>query len=86
MLMRIAANSKRYIYSLYAISGMFTAMNTIALLYIIFNCTPVSYAWDTSINGKCNPAETLTDIYYATTAVNIATDWFCALLPIPLLW
>jgi hypothetical protein len=25
-------------------------------------------------------------MYYATTAVNIATDWFCALLPVPLLW
>jgi hypothetical protein len=56
------------------------------MLYIIFHCRPVKYAWDTSIEGKCNTAQTLADIYYATTAVNIVTDWFCALLPIPLLW
>lgn len=87
MLTRIAAGKKTYTYSLYIVSGMFITMNLIAMLYIIFQCWPVSYAWDTSIKGgKCNPAQTLADIYYATTAVNIATDWFCALLPVPLLW
>ncbi|CAG5184112.1 uncharacterized protein ALTATR162_LOCUS10916 [Alternaria atra] len=87
MLIRIASRRKTYIYSLYAVSAMFIVMNLIALLYIIFQCAPVSYAWDTSTpGGKCNPAQTLADIYYATTAINIATDWFCALLPIPLLW
>jgi hypothetical protein len=87
MLLRIASNKSVYSYSLYAVSAMFTAMNLIAMLYIIFHCWPVAYAWDTSIKGgKCNPAQTLADIYYATTAVNIATDWFCALLPVPLLW
>ncbi|KAF2624830.1 hypothetical protein BU25DRAFT_134871 [Macroventuria anomochaeta] len=87
MLIRIASNQVKYTYSLYAVSAMFTTMNLIAMLYIIFHCLPVQYAWDTSIKGgKCNPAQTLADIYYATTAVNIVTDWFCALLPIPLLW
>ncbi|KAI4625150.1 uncharacterized protein J4E87_004996 [Alternaria ethzedia] len=87
MLIRIASRRKAYIYSLYTVSAMFIVMNLIAMLYIIFQCAPVSYAWDTSTpGGKCNPAQTLADIYYATTAVNIATDWFCALLPIPLLW
>ncbi|EUC28547.1 hypothetical protein COCVIDRAFT_109583 [Bipolaris victoriae FI3] len=87
MLIRIASRRKTYIYSLYAVSAMFVIMNLIALLYIIFQCAPVSYAWDQSTpGGKCNPAQTLADIYYATTAINIATDWFCALLPIPLLW
>lgn len=87
MLIRIASRRKTYIYSLYAVSAMFVVMNLIALLYIIFQCAPVSYAWDQSTpGGKCNPSQTLADIYYATTAINIATDWFCALLPIPLLW
>ncbi|TEY35781.1 hypothetical protein BOTCAL_0579g00040 [Botryotinia calthae] len=86
MLMRIATGRRVYINSIYAISTMFTIMNLIAFLYIIFQCSPVQYAWNTSIVGKCNPAKTLADIYYATTAVNIVTDWFCAILPIPLLW
>lgn len=87
MLMRIASNRIKYTYSLYAVSATFITMNLIAMFYIIFHCRPVAYAWDTSIEGgKCNPAQNLADIYYATTAVNIATDWFSALLPVPLLW
>jgi hypothetical protein len=39
------------------------------------------FAWDTSTKGgSCNPAHILADIYYADTAINIVTDWFCALL------
>ncbi|KAF1354627.1 hypothetical protein BDV97DRAFT_395050 [Delphinella strobiligena] len=87
MLMRIASPMKGYVWSLYGVSAMFTVMNSIAFLYIIFQCNPVSYAWDTSTpGGKCNDATILEDIYYSTTAVNITTDWFCALLPVPLLW
>ncbi|KAB2572061.1 hypothetical protein BFW01_g8590 [Lasiodiplodia theobromae] len=85
-LIRIAAGRKFFVYSQYVVAGMFTTMNLIAALYIIFQCKPVSYAWNTNQDGKCEDAKILTDIYYATTAVNIATDWFCAAMPIPLLW
>ncbi|KAK4569631.1 hypothetical protein LTR86_003395 [Recurvomyces mirabilis] len=57
------------------------------MVYIIFRCAPISYAWDTSIpDGTCQPVLVMAYIFYVTNAVNIATDWFCALLPIPLLW
>ncbi|KAJ4416526.1 hypothetical protein N0V85_002247 [Neurospora sp. IMI 360204] len=68
---------------------MFTIMNMIAGFYIIFQCNPVSAAWDIDAledGAKCNPAEYMADIYYATTAVNIFTDWATAFMPIPLLW
>ena len=42
MLVRIAQNQKAYIYGQYAIMGMFTVMNLIAALYIVFQCSPVS--------------------------------------------
>jgi len=83
MLIRIASGRTIIVYSQYAIMGMFTAMNLIAAFYIIFQCTPVAAAWDTSLienGGHCNPPEDLASIYYATTAVNIFTDWFTALL------
>ncbi|ORY63386.1 uncharacterized protein BCR38DRAFT_436705 [Pseudomassariella vexata] len=89
MLVRIAQNRKIYVYSQYGMMGIFTTMNLIAALYIIFQCNPVAAAWDTDLlikGGKCNDPVILADIYYATTAVNIVTDWFTALLPIPLLW
>lgn len=61
--------------------------------------------WDKSLlekGGHCQPPHVLADIYYATTAVNILTDWVTAMMfvpdspvaginanvnrPIPLLW
>ncbi|KAK3293846.1 uncharacterized protein B0H64DRAFT_475410 [Chaetomium fimeti] len=88
-LVRIAENRRAFIYVQYGVMAMFTIMNLVAGFYIIFHCNPVSAAWDTSAlqnGGKCNPAEYLADIYYATTAVNIFTDWVTAFMPIPLLW
>ncbi|CAK3773614.1 hypothetical protein DOTSEDRAFT_66792 [Lecanosticta acicola] len=87
MLMRVAGPKKHYIWALWGMSSLFILSNLISFFYIIFRCNPVSYAWDTSIpGGSCLPAIALADVYYADTAVNILADWFCALLPIPLLW
>lgn len=87
MLIRIAGPKKNYKYAIYAMSTLFVVMNLISFFYIIFRCDPVSFAWDTTVpGGHCLPAQDLADIYYADTAVNIITDWFCALAPIPLLW
>ncbi|KAI0143136.1 hypothetical protein GGR57DRAFT_518873 [Xylariaceae sp. FL1272] len=89
MLIRIARNRKAYVYVIWVTIGLFTTMNLIAALYIIFQCNPVAAAWDTSLlekGGKCNDSAILADIYYATTAVNILTDWTTAFMPIPLLW
>lgn len=41
-LIRIAQGRKIYVYSNYVVAGMFTTMNVIAALYIIFQCQPVS--------------------------------------------
>ncbi|KAI0129103.1 hypothetical protein BJ170DRAFT_594920 [Xylariales sp. AK1849] len=89
MLVRIAENRKVFIYIQYVIMAMFTLMNLIAAFYIIFQCNPVSAAWDLTRMADpnyCRPAYILEDIYYATTAVNIFTDWATAVMPIPLLW
>ncbi|KAH8649914.1 hypothetical protein BX600DRAFT_517143 [Xylariales sp. PMI_506] len=89
MLIRIAEARRGYIYTQYVIIAMCTTMNLIAGFYIIFQCNPVSAAWDSQLIAEgdhCNDAKILADIYYATTAVNIFTDWFTALMPIPLIW
>jgi hypothetical protein len=83
MLLRIAKGRKVYEYLQYVIMGLFVTMNLIAAFYIIFHCWPVAAAWDTSLleeGGKCNPSEYLANIYYATTAVNIFTDWVTAIM------
>ncbi|KAJ4385656.1 hypothetical protein N0V93_010085 [Gnomoniopsis smithogilvyi] len=86
MLIRIAQNRKGYVWSQWAMMTLFFVVDGGAMFYIIFQCKPVSYAWNTDQEGYCLPATWLADIYYVTTAVNIATDWVTALLPIPLLW
>lgn len=86
MLIRIAQNRKGYVYAQWAMMGLFFIANGGSLFYIIFQCNPVSKAWDTDADGYCLPAVGLADVYYACTAVNIMTDWVTALLPIPLLW
>lgn len=86
MLIRIAQNRKIYVYAQWAMMGLFFIADGGALFYIIFQCVPVSYAWNTAQEGHCLPAVGLADVYYACTAVNIMTDWVTALLPIPLLW
>lgn len=84
MLIRIAQNRKAYVYAQWAMMGLFFVADGGACFYIIFQCSPVSNAWNAP--SKCEPAVYLADVYYATTAVNIVTDWVTALLPIPLLW
>jgi hypothetical protein len=91
MLVRVAHGRKAYVWSQYAAMAIFTIMNLIACFYVIFRCWPVSAAWDFSLlgpdgQGKCLDTATLTTVYYVATAINIATDWFTALMPIPLLW
>jgi hypothetical protein len=90
MLLRIANGQKAYVWSLYVTMVLFTSMNLIACFYVIFQCWPVSAAWNLVLvktgQGKCLNISILADIYYASTAVNIATAWFTALMPIPLLW
>ncbi|KAL2821221.1 hypothetical protein BJX63DRAFT_379663 [Aspergillus granulosus] len=89
MLIRVAEGRTMYINIQYATIALFTLMNIIALIFILINCIPIQAAWDPSLlekGGHCQPAHVLTDVYYATTAVNIATDWVTALMPIPLLW
>jgi hypothetical protein len=83
MLVRIAENRKVYIYIQYVIMAMFTFINLIAAFYIIFQCDPVKAAWDAKLSAEgthCRPQYILADIYYATTAVNIFTDWATALM------
>ncbi|KAL4867790.1 hypothetical protein BDV12DRAFT_186466 [Aspergillus spectabilis] len=89
MLIRVAEGRKTYIYIQYVTIAIFTLMNVIALIFILINCIPIEAAWDASLlekGGHCQPSHVLTDVYYACTAVNIATDWVTALMPIPLLW
>lgn len=80
MLIRIAQNRKAYVWAQWGMMSLFFIADGGALFYIIFQCKPVSYAWNTNQDGYCLPASWLADVYYVCTAVNIMTDWVTALL------
>ncbi|KAJ5260521.1 hypothetical protein N7478_012126 [Penicillium angulare] len=51
-------------------------------LVLIFNCTPVQKAWNTSVNGTCLP---IGPTFYALAIVTIVFDVIIIILPIPVL-
>jgi len=85
-----ATLSHRYVYSLYATVVIFTIPLLMAFVTLLLSCQPVSFLWDKSDpHGYCRNAkfaDVLVAITYTFGACNIATDWFCALLAILILW
>ena len=59
------------------------AMMLSNIFAIIFTCVPVEAAWKYEIKGKCFP---IVNFFYASSAINIATDLALCFLPIPTLW
>lgn len=59
------------------------AYNLAQVFFEIFQCVPISSAWDPSETGKCVPYGALV---LAMGIVNIVTDVIMLILPMPLLW
>ena len=54
-------------------------------LFLIFQCRPVQFQWDRTIeNGFC--IGNFVSAALAFSVMSIVSDWFYALLPIPVLW
>ncbi|KAI1097550.1 hypothetical protein F4804DRAFT_351522 [Jackrogersella minutella] len=53
---------------------------------LMIQCSDLSVLWDTRVESKCWPPETLRALSYSNTTVNVTTDLFFALIPIPMLW
>lgn len=43
MLIRVADGRKAYVYTQYVVIAVFVFMNLFAMIFILSNCTPVSY-------------------------------------------
>jgi hypothetical protein len=50
---------------------------------IIFQCTPVSAAWDWTEKGRCI---NILSFFYVTSSINIATDLVLWFAPLPVFW
>jgi hypothetical protein len=66
---------------------IFTVMALIMMSVVLFQCHPVSFAWDKVYGtGTCINAEVVANFGYAFSAIDIFFDWLFALLPVPMLW
>lgn len=54
--------------------------------YVIFQCNPVAFAWDTSLGGKCLPATELANVIYAFSVMTVIADFLWVLVPVWMLW
>ncbi|KAI0124083.1 hypothetical protein BJ170DRAFT_735810 [Xylariales sp. AK1849] len=53
---------------------------------LLLQCHNISIVWDSHVKSTCWSRRTILGLSYANATVNILTDMFFALIPIPMLW
>ncbi|KAL8679707.1 MAG: hypothetical protein Q9186_004025 [Xanthomendoza sp. 1 TL-2023] len=74
---------KGFIRILWSVGGFIVCYTVVQILLIIFQCRPISRAWDPSVKAECINIGTATT---AIAALNVATDFTTLTLPLPLIW
>ncbi|PSN65220.1 hypothetical protein BS50DRAFT_475220, partial [Corynespora cassiicola Philippines] len=73
-------NERRYRWTLYAMQLLATTIATVGILASLLYCKPIQAYWNIHY-GTCGDFMVVVRIGYAWTAISIATDWCCSLLP-----
>lgn len=72
---------------LYGVMCFSTTMGMIFLFFTIFQCHPVAYYWNHSLEGgHCLDINTLLGIVYLYSAVALVCDFTIASLPVCMIW
>ena len=79
---RLFGSNRRFEYTLWAVGGFITAYSLAEILVVIFQCQPISAAWDLSVHPIYCVNISLGAIIMG--AVNAATDFLVLILPIPI--
>ncbi|KAL8827422.1 MAG: hypothetical protein Q9170_007027 [Blastenia crenularia] len=83
LLYRVFGVNRHFAWAVYAVTALWTMYTIANTLVIIFECSPVHKAWHPLIEGHC---ASLIDIAVAGGYLNIITDFFILLLPVPMVW
>ncbi|KAI0023874.1 GPCR, PTH11-type [Xylariomycetidae sp. FL0641] len=78
-LLRIT-NEKKYVWTLWAMQFVATAMALVGVLASLLHCRPTKAYWNPLL-GECGDMMVVVNIGYVWTATGIITDWICAILP-----
>ncbi|KAG6052407.1 hypothetical protein E4U17_005825 [Claviceps sp. LM77 group G4] len=85
-LLRIATQ-KPYIWAIRIVLVVITLWSIGLFIWNLLQCTPIEKQWDFRItDGQCAGASEVLTAAYALSVMTIVTDWFFALIPIPMLW
>jgi hypothetical protein len=71
---------------MYITAGVTVALFIAAIPATVFQCKPVSAAWDLTMDNTTAKCYDLTKFLYASTAVNVTTDLVLCIAPLPYFW
>ncbi|KAK6821291.1 hypothetical protein PG990_013314 [Apiospora arundinis] len=89
-LFRIASTNKTYRLCIIVLLGIIVGNFLTTFIGVLLLCSPVEANWNTGLvalgKAKCASMEAMIGLSYTSTAVSIATDMACAVLPGVILW
>lgn len=63
------------------------AIWTIGIFFVnLLQCKPIKFQWDFRIKGTCISPKSYIIVTWIWSILSIITDWFYALIPIPMIW
>jgi hypothetical protein len=68
---------------MYVLAAFIIAVWAVGIFTTVFQCSPISGAWNFDIQPKCI---SVMKVYYFTTAFSILSDILLVILPLPLFW
>ncbi|KAI1849691.1 hypothetical protein JX265_008028 [Neoarthrinium moseri] len=83
-LLRLSVQRK-FNYILWGIIVVTILTTFVTLISVWIQCRPLAASWG-EVPGTCMDINVLITLTYVVSALNIATDWSVALLPIAILW
>ncbi|KAI1847206.1 hypothetical protein JX265_011882 [Neoarthrinium moseri] len=85
------ATQKRYRYAIYGSIVIVSIWSIVLFFWNLFQCHPFEAQWDYTIlqndpTAFCVSADQIVSAAYALSVMTILSDWFYALIPIPIVW
>ncbi|KAH6648858.1 hypothetical protein BKA67DRAFT_576053 [Truncatella angustata] len=85
------ATQRRYKYTIYGSIGVVAVWSIVLFFWNLFQCRPVQAQWDYTIlrndkTASCVDVAQVVNAAYSLSALTVLSDWFYALIPIPMVW
>ncbi|KAM0553295.1 hypothetical protein ACHAPJ_007308 [Fusarium lateritium] len=71
---------KRVTIPIYVNMSVMVIVTVLALVFVFANCKPFAATWNPAL-GTCQKTVSLQTVSYIVSAIQMATDWACAIIP-----